>query len=71
MSGKLAENFCIAALYISNIKIMQCIKQAAWIIPTKINIIKLTKLFFIKIILKFNILDNIIIDKGSIFTSTF
>ena len=37
----------------------------------KINTVKLTKLFFIEITLKFSTLDSIIIDRGSIFTSTF
>ena len=37
----------------------------------KINTIKLTKLFFTKITLKFSTLDSIIIDRESIFTSTF
>ena len=41
------------------------------LIIKKINIIKLIKLFFIEIILKFNILDNIIIDRGSIFINIF
>ena len=42
-------------------------------IPTikKINAIKLTKLFFMEITLKFGILDSIIIDRESIFISTF
>ena len=42
-------------------------------IPTikKINIVELTELFFIEIALKFGTLDNIITDRGSIFTSTF
>ena len=37
----------------------------------KINTVKLIDLFFIKIILKFNILNNIIINRRSVFTSTF
>ena len=37
----------------------------------KINAIKLTELFFTEITLKFGILDSIIIDRESIFTSTF
>ena len=41
------------------------------LIIKKINAIKLTKLFFMEITLKFGILDSIIIDRGSIFTSTF
>ena len=42
-------------------------------IPTikKINTIKLTKLFFTEITLKFSILDSIIINRESIFISTF
>ena len=37
----------------------------------KINTIELTKLFFTEITLKFGTLDSIIIDRESIFTSTF
>ena len=42
-------------------------------IPTikKINAIELNELFFIEIALKFGMLDSIVIDRGSIFTSTF
>ena len=37
----------------------------------KINAVKLTNLFFIKIVLKFSILNSIIINRESIFTSAF
>ena len=37
----------------------------------KINAIKLTKLCFTEITLKFSTLDSIIIDRRSVFTSTF
>ena len=37
----------------------------------KINTIKLTDLFFTKIVLKFNTLDNIITNRESIFISAF
>ena len=37
----------------------------------KINAVELTELFIIEIILKFSKLDGIVIDRGSIFTSTF
>ena len=37
----------------------------------KINVVELTELFFTEITLKFGTLDSIIIDRESIFTSTF
>ena len=37
----------------------------------KINAVELTKLFFTEITLKFGTLDSIVINRGSIFTSTF
>ena len=48
------------------------IKMLCYILTIKkINAIKLTKLFFTEITLKFGTLDSIIIDRESIFTSTF
>ena len=40
-------------------------------ITKKINAIKLIDLFFTKIVLKFSTLDNIITNRGSVFTSAF
>ena len=37
----------------------------------KINAVELIDLFFIKIVLKFSTLDNIIINRKSVFTNTF
>ncbi len=41
------------------------------LIRTRINVVKLTKVFFKKIILRFNMLTNIISNKDSVFTSAF
>ncbi len=52
--------------------INRCIKMIKYIsVITRINVVKLTKVFFEKIILRFNMLANIISDRDSVFTSAF
>ncbi len=41
------------------------------LIITRINVVKVTKVFFKEIVLRFNMLINIINDKDSVFTSAF
>ncbi len=41
------------------------------LIITRINVAELTKMFFKKIVLRFNMLINIMNDKDSVFTSAF
>ncbi len=41
------------------------------LIITRINVAELTKVFFKKIVLRFNILTNIISNKDSVFTNAF
>ncbi len=52
--------------------INRCIKMIKYIlIITRINVVKLTKVFFEKIILRFNMSVNIISNKDSVFISAF
>ncbi len=52
--------------------INRCIKMIKYIlIITRINVAELTKVFFKKIVLRFNMLINIISDRDFVFTSAF
>ncbi len=52
--------------------INRCTKMIKYIlIITRINVAELTKVFFEKIILRFNMLTNIMSNRNSVFTSAF
>ncbi len=52
--------------------INRCIKMIKYIlIITRINVAELTKVFFKEIILRFNMLTDIISNRDSVFTSAF
>ncbi len=52
--------------------INRCIKMIKYIlIIIRIDVAELTKVFFKKIVLRFNMLINIISDRDSVFTSAF
>ncbi len=52
--------------------INRCIKMIKYIlIITRIDVVKLTKVFFEKIILRFNMLTKIISNRDFVFTSAF
>ncbi len=52
--------------------INRCTKMIKYIsVTTRIDVIKLTKVFFEKIILRFNMLTNIISNRDSVFINAF